>query len=309
MSLPKISILMNCFNGEEYLVEALESILNQTYNNWEIIFWDNRSIDKSAKIFQSYDDKRLKYFLSPSHSNLGEARRRAFNKAQGEYVAVLDVDDLWEKDKLEKQIRLFEDKTVGIVISNVKIFNDKKEKPFFKSLPPSGYVFDNLLSNYYICLPSLIVRKYYVDMLDYHFDDEFDYISDFDFILRLSKKCKLIVCKEILAGWRVHGKNDTFKSPYKFVEETKKWIKKQTKNNIIDIYENKKSLEILKNKNNRQILIFKIINNEKLSFLKLFINQNNKNWKDFLLLMIMFLPNGSKILRYFYLKRISFGLN
>tara|TARA_E500000178_G_C16447609_1_gene498690 strand:- start:51 stop:491 length:441 start_codon:yes stop_codon:yes gene_type:complete len=146
-------------------------------------------------------------------------------------------------------------------------------------------------------------------MLDYHFDDEFDYISDFDFILRLSKKCKLIVCKEILAGWRVHGKNDTFKSPYKFVEETKKWIKKQTKNNIIDIYENKKSLEILKNKNNRQILIFKIINNEKLSFLKLFINQNNKNWKDFLLLMIMFLPNGSKILRYFYLKRISFGLN
>ena len=137
----KVSILMNCFNGEKYLHEAIQSVLSQTYSNWEIIFWDNRSTDKSAKIYRSYKDKRLKYFLSPNHSNLGEARRRAFEKTKGELVAVLDVDDIWEKNKLEKQIKLFEDSSVGIAISNVRIFNDNNEKSFFK-FKLSGYVFE-----------------------------------------------------------------------------------------------------------------------------------------------------------------------
>ena len=73
----KVSILMNCFNGEKYLQEAINSVLFQTYSNWEIIFWDNRSTDKSAKIFKSFKDKRLKYFLSPDHSNLGEAQTQS----------------------------------------------------------------------------------------------------------------------------------------------------------------------------------------------------------------------------------------
>ena len=75
MEKPLISILMNCYNGEEYLHEAITSVLNQTYNNWELVFWDNRSNDGSKKIFKSFSDKRLKYYLSKDHSELGEARR------------------------------------------------------------------------------------------------------------------------------------------------------------------------------------------------------------------------------------------
>ena len=58
---PLVSILMNCYNGEKYLHEAIDSVLAQTYKNWELIFWDNRSSDRSAEIFKSYNDKRLKY--------------------------------------------------------------------------------------------------------------------------------------------------------------------------------------------------------------------------------------------------------
>ena len=65
---PFVSILMNCFNGEIYLREALKSILAQTYQNWELIFWDNQSTDQSADIFKSYKDDRLKYYYSPKHT-------------------------------------------------------------------------------------------------------------------------------------------------------------------------------------------------------------------------------------------------
>ena len=67
---PLVSILMNCYNGEKFLREAIESVLAQTYLNWELIFWDNQSTDQSADIFNSYDDKRLKYFYASKHTLL-----------------------------------------------------------------------------------------------------------------------------------------------------------------------------------------------------------------------------------------------
>ena len=62
---PLVSIIMNCYNGEKYLRQSIESVLKQTYKNWELIFWDNQSSDNSAKIFKSYQDERFCYFYSP----------------------------------------------------------------------------------------------------------------------------------------------------------------------------------------------------------------------------------------------------
>jgi len=93
---------MNAFNGEKYLREALDSVLKQSYANWELIFWDNQSTDKSSEIFLSYDDDRLKYFYAPSHTPLYEARNYAVEKSEGEFLAFLDVDDWWLPTKLEQ---------------------------------------------------------------------------------------------------------------------------------------------------------------------------------------------------------------
>ena len=76
----KFSVMMNCFNGEKYLEEAIESVLNQTYQNWELIFWDNQSSDNSAKIFKTFKDKRLKYYLSSVHTGLGKLEKMHFKK-------------------------------------------------------------------------------------------------------------------------------------------------------------------------------------------------------------------------------------
>ena len=129
---PLVSVIMNCFNGEEYLREAVNSVIKQNYENWEIIFWDNQSTDKSAEIFKSYKDKRLKYYYASSHSGiLDEARNYALKKANGDFIAFLDVDDWWLPNKLEKQIPLFDDPDVGLVYGNSWLFFEKKKRKKF----------------------------------------------------------------------------------------------------------------------------------------------------------------------------------
>ena len=96
---PLVSVIMNCYNGEKYLTDSLNSLLSQNYRNWELIFWDNISTDNSKKIFESYNDKRFKYYLAPKHEILYKARNLAIKKTSGDYIAFLDTDDIWSKDK------------------------------------------------------------------------------------------------------------------------------------------------------------------------------------------------------------------
>ena len=123
-SKPLVSVIMNCYNGEKYLKESVESVLSQNYKNWELIFWDNKSEDRSATILKSYEDSRIKYFCANKHTLLYEARNEAIKKTSGKFIAFLDTDDFWEKDKLDLQIPLFEDAEVGVVYGNHFIINE-----------------------------------------------------------------------------------------------------------------------------------------------------------------------------------------
>ena len=127
---PLVSVIINCFNGEKYLREALLSVSKQTYTNLEVIFWDNQSSDNSKKIFSEFKDKRFRYYISDEHTSLYKARNKAIQKSKGEYLAFLDTDDWWTEDKLERQISSFKDNKVGLVYSNCYLFyeNNKKKK-------------------------------------------------------------------------------------------------------------------------------------------------------------------------------------
>ena len=125
---PLVSIIVNCFNGEFFLRDSLESILNQTYKNWEVIFWDNQSNDNSSKIFKSYKDKRFKYFLSNNHTLLYEARNKAIEKTNGELIGFLDVDDIWLSNKLELQVPLLSKPNISLVYGNCYMVNQFQYK-------------------------------------------------------------------------------------------------------------------------------------------------------------------------------------
>ena len=216
---------MNAYNSEKYVEEAIKSIIDQTYTNWELIFWDNQSIDKTKKIVEAFKDNRIKYFLSKNHTPLGMARLNALKQCKGDFISFLDSDDLWFKNKLELQLPLFDDPEVGLVASNSIFFNNKFEKKLFdKKIPKQGFVFAELLNNYFIDIETVILRVSYVKRLDNSFDTRFNSISDFDLFMRVLFISKLALIEEPTAKWRMHEGSETFMYPHKFIDEFKKWI-------------------------------------------------------------------------------------
>ena len=100
---PIVSIIMNCHNGSTYLDKSLKSVLKQSFKKWELIFLNNKSKDKSKEIIIGYKDKRIRYFETKTLLNLYQARNQAIKKSRAKYLAFLDADDWWHKEKLTKQ--------------------------------------------------------------------------------------------------------------------------------------------------------------------------------------------------------------
>ena len=232
---PLVSIIMNCYNGEAYLRESIESILSQTYKNWELIFWDNKSVDKSAEIFKSYKDKRFKYYYASQHTPLYDARNQAIEKSSGEFVAFLDTDDFWAKDKLELQIPFFKDLEVGVVYGNLFIVNEKlnNKKIFFKKKKPKGFILDDLLKDYCTSLVTLVIRKSFLKDYQSVFDRSFHIIGDFDLMIRMSSKYKFECVDKPIASWRSHWKNESLLKKKTQIKELKIWYKKMQNYPII----------------------------------------------------------------------------
>jgi len=224
---PLVSIIMNCYNGETYLNESIESILSQTYKNWELIFWDNQSKDNSAKIFKNYKDIRLKYFFSKKHTGLYKARNFAIERSEGDYIAFLDTDDLWVKNKLELQMKYFFTNDVGVVFSNLWIAkkNLKRKKLYEKNIFPKGDIYKSLIKKYNIGIITAVIKKDYYKKLEKKFDERFSIIGDFDLFLRLSKICLFESIQEPLAFYRLHGKNLSNLNKSKEIEESELWLK------------------------------------------------------------------------------------
>jgi len=126
-SKPLISIIMNCYNGERFLKKTILSVLDQKYQNWELIFWDNQSKDGSKKILNLFKkDKRIKYYYAKSFSKLYKARNLAIKKAKGKYICFLDTDDFWKKNFLNTFINKVKIQDNNIICSKFEIKNQKK---------------------------------------------------------------------------------------------------------------------------------------------------------------------------------------
>ncbi len=220
MESPKVSIIMNCLDGEVYLRPALESVFEQTYDDWEIIFWDNASTDKSTDIAESYGE-RVRCFKSSVTHSLGKARNLAIKEARGDFIAFLDCDDIWLPHKLEKQMSLFErDSEVALVFSDMFVYDGKNNVyQFLRGYkPPRGKVFRELFVNYFIGMVAVVIRKSALENLEW-FDDRFENVEDMDLFLRISYSFKLDYVDEPLVKWRLHEQSRTFQQFSLFATE------------------------------------------------------------------------------------------
>ena len=228
-SKPLVSVIINCFNGEKYLKEAVTSVLNQTYKNLEIVFWDNQSKDSSCKIFKSFNDNRLKYHYSSEHTSLYKARNLAIEKCKGEFISFIDSDDWWVPEKLETQIEFFKDQIVGMVYSNYYSYENesKKKRLAFTKKLPTGFIESSLLSQYSVGIITLVIRKRVLKDMQEPFNSKYNIIGDFDLVTRLSMKNKIECSQKPLAYYRLH-KNNLSSLKHKLqIEELEDWLKNQ----------------------------------------------------------------------------------
>lgn len=266
----KISVIVNCCNGEKYLDQCLRSILNQRYQNFEIIFFDNFSTDRSKNIAKDFKDKRIKLFSSEKKLQLYEARNEAIKKATGELIAFLDVDDWWNNNYLSSREQLFINNSYDIFYSNSLFFyeKNKKFKKFKKYTLPSGKIYHDLAKDYFIIISGLIIRKKVFDRIG-KFDSKFNIIGDFDFVMRASKILNFHGLNEPLIIYRVHQNNFSKKNTDIFYEEFLLWYNTQFEINDQDFLDNricfKKRLlfleinHLLLNKKKSFILLKKIL--------------------------------------------------
>jgi glycosyltransferase involved in cell wall biosynthesis len=221
---PLISIIMNCYNGEKYLKKSINSVINQSYKNWELIFWDNHSQDNSKKILLSFKDKRIKYFKSKKLLNLYNARNLAITKSIGTYICFLDTDDWWMKKKLQTQVNFINNnKKVNFIYSNLYIYNEikKTKKIYINYSIPNGKITQILLNKYRVGMGTVMIsRKCFKNK---KFNNNFNIIGDFDFFVSLSIKENFFYIEEPLTYYRIHVENYSKKLKI-YTAELKKWL-------------------------------------------------------------------------------------
>jgi len=208
---PLVSVIMNCYNGEKYLREAIDSVYAQTYKNWEIIFWDNASTDKSTKIVKSYSSK-MRYFRGGKTIPLGAARNKALKQCEGEYIAFLDVDDIWLPEKLELQVKKMQENPESIVCysDGYAMYDEEKTKKKFSSYKNTkfyqGNIFEKLILSNFINWQTVLINKL-LTKDELCFNETLTIGEDYEFLLRLSLLGDVIFSPEPLVYYRSHENN------------------------------------------------------------------------------------------------------
>jgi len=211
----KVSIIMTCYNGEKYLRHAIKSIIAQTFKKWELIFFDNNSTDNSKKILYEFRDKRIIYFKNNFTLKLGAARNLAFKKCKGDLITFLDVDDLWNKNKLMLQFKKFQtNQNIQILYTKYYILKNKElikknNYKFVKGKCKNEIIFSYIEGRPLTAWLTLMIRKKAIKSLKYAFDKRLHISSDFDLIYRLSDFCNFDYLNKYLASYRVHEKNES----------------------------------------------------------------------------------------------------
>ncbi|MTI63759.1 glycosyltransferase [Methylophaga sp.] len=215
---PLVSVCIPSYNYEKYIGEAIDSVLRQTYPNWEIIVVDDASSDNSPALLEAYQRQypdRFRFVASEVNRGIGNTLNHCISLAKGDYIAYLGADDRMLAERLQVQVDFLEQhQTVGAVCSDVHAI-DKDGQRVPVSLPFSTPVFDirlQLLQGNFLNAPSALVRKQVFDDIGL-ISPVLQYVQDFDHWLRLLERYELVRLDDKLTEYRVHGGNLSIQNP------------------------------------------------------------------------------------------------
>ena len=209
---PLISVITPCYNGEKFIGDAIESVINQTYQNWEIIIIDDGSTDDSKEIVDKYRmDQRIKYVQHDANKGIAKTKNTGIRLARGDYLAFLDQDDIWLPSKLELQANCFknQEEDVGMICTGM-IFTDEKlqyQRIFM------GFKDDNqkeLVKSMYLQSTNsasvMMIKKKCFSQLGL-FDEGLYGWDDFEMWMRIASQYKIKYIREAVVKKRVHTEN------------------------------------------------------------------------------------------------------
>lgn len=216
---PIISVIMSVRNGEAHLWKAVNSILDQSFKDFEFIIVDDASNDLTSEILKKISDKRVKILRNKNKKGLTKSLNRALMKSRGKYIARMDADDIARLDRLEKQFRFLEKNLgYGIVGSWVKLIDEKGKQKGLLKFPVS---YKRIVQKIFICNPlrhpTVIFNKELIERNGFY-DEKLDGAEDYDLWLRLAKHTKIANISLPLLKYRIHEKRVSEKEEKKVLK-------------------------------------------------------------------------------------------
>ena len=208
----KISILMTVFNGADFLKGSIESILNQTYKDFELVIINDYSTDNTIQIIKKFNDDRIKLYNLHTRFGRTKALNYGLNKCSSELIAIQDADDVSNNTRLEKSLKeILKDENLGLVFTNFEIINSKnkilqKQKIDFlkdKKIFLSKLKYINLIAHSSVIFRRNIKRK------NFFYDENYEYAQDYQMILYYLKNSQITQISENLVKIRHHSSNMT----------------------------------------------------------------------------------------------------
>ena len=206
---PKISVIMSVYNGEKYLREAIESILDQTFIDFEFIIVIDPSIDNSLEIIQSYDDERIEIINNEKNIGLTQSLNKALKIAKGEYIARQDADDISLPNRFEEQITYLEKYPEVALLGTSAYKIDENGKIIEKFTALAKPTIKNLFKGNLFYHGSVMLRKGIINELG-GYNELITYPQDYELWLRIAKHYKVGNLTQLLYKWRFHGENMGF---------------------------------------------------------------------------------------------------
>ena len=245
----KVSVIINSHNGANYLKNCINSVLKQTYQHYEIIFWDNCSNDNTIELIKKFNDKRIRYFSSNIFDNLPTARNKAIEKAKSNLIAILDIDDQWHETKIEKQLKLFEDnQNLALVYTNCYLLKKDaiffKKKIYSKKKLPSVKINKNILQNYRIAHSTIMFNLNKVGTKKIY-DERYEIINDFILCENISRNQIISAIQEPLATLLIHKMSQNYINEKKEVYELERFY-----NSLLEVNKENSNLLYLLDKIN-----------------------------------------------------------
>ena len=219
-----VSINLCCYNSEKYLRETLDSIVNQTYKDWELIVINDGSKDSTENIVQEYINKGYPFKYYYQHNKgLSYSRNKALEYSSGKYIAFIDHDDIWLPEKLKNQVEALKTRPdVDFIYSNYfkKItYNNDKLILGLKGNQPQGFIFRDFIFKYEVFISTVIVSRNSLNSLDSLFDSRLRQLEEFDVFQRILYKHKAMYLNEVTAIYRFHENMETMRSQETLLKE------------------------------------------------------------------------------------------